>query len=106
LGEYRQAEQLHRQTLEDCTRVLGPDHPHTLASRGNLAVTLRAQGEHWQAEQPQRQTLEDRTRILGPDHPHTLTSRDSLEEVLADARSPRRRLRYRTLRLRGRNSTT
>ena len=35
---------LHEQTLAARERVLGPDHPHTLASRNNLATAYRAAG--------------------------------------------------------------
>ena len=28
----------------DCERLLGPDHPHTLTSRNNLAAACRAAG--------------------------------------------------------------
>ncbi|WP_354599017.1 tetratricopeptide repeat protein [Streptomyces sp. JL1001] len=37
LGEHRQAADLHQRVLTDRQRVLGPDHPDTLASRSNLA---------------------------------------------------------------------
>ncbi|MFE9460698.1 tetratricopeptide repeat protein [Streptomyces californicus] len=37
LGEHQQAAELHQQNLADRERVLGPDHPDTLASRNNLA---------------------------------------------------------------------
>ncbi|MFJ2746192.1 tetratricopeptide repeat protein, partial [Streptomyces sp. NPDC087440] len=41
---------LHRTTLADRERTLGPDHPHTLQSRTNLALTearLRRQRRWW-----------------------------------------------------------
>ncbi|TFV31540.1 tetratricopeptide repeat protein [Streptomyces sp. T1317-0309] len=42
LGEYEQAVELHRQTLEDRTRILGPQHPDTLRSRSDLELTFAA----------------------------------------------------------------
>ncbi|HZK05730.1 MAG TPA: tetratricopeptide repeat protein, partial [Actinomycetaceae bacterium] len=36
---------LFEATLTDSIRVLGPDHPNTLASRNNLASAYRAAGD-------------------------------------------------------------
>ncbi|WP_370444066.1 tetratricopeptide repeat protein, partial [Streptomyces sp. Root264] len=69
---------LHRQTLEDRIRVLGPEHHLTLLSRHNLASALTRAGEQTEAVQLLRQALNDHARILGDEHPHTLASRDSL----------------------------
>jgi len=38
----RRTSALHHHTLTTRERVLGPDHPDTLTSRNNLAITLRA----------------------------------------------------------------
>jgi hypothetical protein len=46
LGEYRQARALDEDTLARRRRVLGDDHPDTLASASNLANSLRGLGEH------------------------------------------------------------
>jgi hypothetical protein len=35
-GKYKAAEEMHRQALELCEKVLGPKHPSTLASMNNL----------------------------------------------------------------------
>ncbi|MGA5207865.1 tetratricopeptide repeat protein [Streptomyces variegatus] len=42
MGEHAEAVRLLRQTLDDRTRVLGPEHPHTLASRHDLDEALAA----------------------------------------------------------------
>ncbi|MEU0984270.1 tetratricopeptide repeat protein [Streptomyces griseus] len=73
---------LRRHVLDAETRLLGPDHPHTLTSRNNLANTLDDLGEHRQAAELHRQSLADRERILGPDHPDTLASRNNLANTL------------------------
>ncbi|MFD6632506.1 tetratricopeptide repeat protein, partial [Streptomyces anulatus] len=73
LGRYQEAADLHQQTLSDYERVLGPDHPHILTSRGNLASTLQALGRYQEAADLHQQTLSDYERVLGPDHPHILT---------------------------------
>ncbi|WP_223190786.1 tetratricopeptide repeat protein, partial [Streptomyces sp. TRM68416] len=69
---------LSQQLLQTQTRVLGPDHPETLASRNNLATALVGMGEFARAAELHRQTFDDCTRVLGPDHPLTLASRDNL----------------------------
>ena len=60
------------------SKILGPDHPHTLASRNNLAYAYRAAGRLGEAIPLYEQTLADRVRVLGDDHPDTLTSRNNL----------------------------
>ena len=67
-------EQLHAAS----ERVLGPDHPDTLASRNNLAIAYRAAGRVGEAITLDEQTLATRERVLSPDHPSTLTSRNNL----------------------------
>ncbi len=59
-------------------RVLGPDHPTTLASRNNLANGYRAVGRHQDAITLDELTLATRERVLGPEHPDTLASRNNL----------------------------
>jgi hypothetical protein len=41
-GRTAKAISLLERTLADCERVLGADHPDTLASRDNLAMGYRA----------------------------------------------------------------
>ena len=65
-------------TLADRERVLGADHPDTLASRNNLAGAYRSAGRLDEAIALFERTLADRERVLGADHPHTLTSRNNL----------------------------
>jgi tetratricopeptide (TPR) repeat protein len=64
--------------LADRERVLGPDHPDTLASRNDLALAYRAAGRVAEAIPLHERTLADYERVLGPDHPDTLTSRNDL----------------------------
>ncbi|KAI1382616.1 uncharacterized protein F4822DRAFT_100890 [Hypoxylon trugodes] len=82
LGKYNEAEQMYRQTLELRERMLGREHPSTLASMNNLALVLDSQGKYKEAEQMHRQTLELRERILGREHPDTLGSMNNLAGVL------------------------
>ena len=43
-GRYGEAEPLYRRALEARERVLGPEHPHTLATKNNLAALLSRTG--------------------------------------------------------------
>ncbi|MFI9008856.1 tetratricopeptide repeat protein, partial [Actinosynnema sp. NPDC053489] len=56
-------------------RILGPDHPDTLTTRGNLAFWRGRAGDPAGAAQATAELLTDHLRILGPDHPDTLTTR-------------------------------
>ncbi|MEV0108495.1 tetratricopeptide repeat protein [Nocardia sp. NPDC050799] len=62
----------------DCERVLGDEHPDTLASRNNLALAHQSAGRVGEAIPLLERTLADRERILGEEHPNTLTSRNNL----------------------------
>jgi hypothetical protein len=55
-------------TLADRERVLGPDHPDTLASQNNLADAYESAGRLTEATALLERTLADRERVLGPDH--------------------------------------
>jgi hypothetical protein len=50
-GKHVEAEQMHRQTLELRTKVLGLEHPYTLTSMSQLARVLSRQGKYVEAEQ-------------------------------------------------------
>ncbi len=64
--------------LHDAERVLGPEHPDTLASRDNLAVAYQDAGRAAEAIPLHQQALAAFERVLGPDHPDTLASRNNL----------------------------
>jgi tetratricopeptide (TPR) repeat protein len=67
-----------QRALADRQRVLGPDHPDTLASCSNVAFAYRAAGDLSRSIPLHEQVLADTERVLGPDHPQTLTSRSNL----------------------------
>ncbi len=50
LGNYNNAEQLYRQTLQLREELLGREHPSTLDSMNNLAAALQSQGKYEEAE--------------------------------------------------------
>jgi hypothetical protein len=59
-------------------RVQGPDHPHTLATRNQLASWTGEAGDAAGARDQFAVLLPISERVQGPDHPDTLTTRASL----------------------------
>jgi hypothetical protein len=64
--------------METSKTKLGADHPATLTSMANLALTYRNQGRWDAAEELELQVIETRKAKLGADHPDTLTSMANL----------------------------
>jgi hypothetical protein len=59
-------------------RVLGPEHPDTLATRHNLARFTGQAGDVAGARDQYAALLPTRERVLGPEHPDTLATRADL----------------------------
>uniref|UniRef100_UPI0006E1E2DF tetratricopeptide repeat protein n=1 Tax=Streptomyces albus TaxID=1888 RepID=UPI0006E1E2DF len=74
-----------QQMTTDSTHFLGPDHPDTLTTRGNLAISYWQAGRTQEAIALNEQVLTDSERTLGPHHPDTLTTRNNLATSYADA---------------------
>ncbi|KAL7906195.1 hypothetical protein GGI35DRAFT_117899 [Trichoderma velutinum] len=81
-GRYREAETSFKQVMESRKAKLGADHPDTLTSMTNLALTLSNQGRWKEAETLDVQVTETRKVKLGPDHSSTLTSINNLASTL------------------------
>jgi len=77
-GRYDEAEKAFTQLIETRRRVLGVEHPFTLTSMNNLALTYRNQGRWKEAEELFVQVIETNKRVLGVEHPETLTSMGNL----------------------------
>jgi tetratricopeptide (TPR) repeat protein len=60
------------------TKELGPDHPDTLLSMFNLALSYSGMGRRGDALKLREETLALRKAKLGPDHPDTLMSMNNL----------------------------
>ncbi len=60
----------------------GEEHPETLTSMNNLALTLGGQGDLAGARALQEKVLEVRRRVLGKEHPDTLISMANLAYTL------------------------
>jgi hypothetical protein len=81
-AQYPQAEQWERQAWQRYQTALGEEHPATLNSMSNLAVTLRQMGDLPGARAMHEVVLTTRRRVLGEEHPDTLRSMGSLAESL------------------------
>ncbi|KAI3567754.1 hypothetical protein IWW34DRAFT_641719, partial [Fusarium oxysporum f. sp. albedinis] len=65
---------LQAQELEICSKVLGEEHPHTLTSMNNLAITWKVHGRSREALALMRSCVVLRERVLDTDHPDTEAS--------------------------------
>jgi len=81
-GQWQEAEQMHREVLAVQRRVLGLEHPDTLASMKNLATVLRDQGQWQEAEQMHREVLELVSTVLGSEHPWIWEIRSDIAQIL------------------------
>jgi hypothetical protein len=64
-GQYDDAESPLTKLLEADKQILGINHPSTLSSMGNLALTYQNQGRWTEAKELKVQVMETRKRILG-----------------------------------------
>ncbi|KAL1976588.1 hypothetical protein VTN31DRAFT_2870 [Thermomyces dupontii] len=84
LGQYREAETMHRRELEGREKLQGPSHPRTLMTINYLGNVLQDQGEYEKAEAMYQRALEGQEKVLGPDHPDTLKSANNLGSALSE----------------------
>jgi hypothetical protein len=75
---------LYRRVLAVSEKVLGPEHPDTLASLNNLANLYQAQGRYGEAEPLYRRALAVMEKVLGPEHPDTLLVQLNYTTVLVN----------------------
>ena len=87
-GEYAEAAAMQREVLAAEREVLGPRHPRTLTTMGNLASTLRELGKPAEAEAMEREVLAARRELLGPRHPDTLATMNNLASTLGELGKP------------------
>src|SRR5947209_8147356 len=76
---------LYEVTLKACERVLGADHPHTLAARHDVAAAYAAAEDFATAIPLYEETLAKRAAVIGPDHPDTRASRRELASARESA---------------------
>ena len=73
MGAYGNAEPLLQRALAIREKTLGPAHPATATSLGNLATLYNNMGAYAKAEPLYQRALAIDEKALGPDHPHTAT---------------------------------
>ncbi|KAF6803947.1 Kinesin light chain 5 [Colletotrichum sojae] len=78
LGNYSKAEVIVQQAVSTRAEILGQEHPSTLMSMANLALTYRDQGRWKEAEELEGWVMETRKMVLGEEHPDTLASMNNL----------------------------
>jgi plasmid stability protein len=83
-GLHTQALPLYRDVLTARLRILGPDHPSTLATRHCIALEMAELGDHAGAEAEYRDVLTAELRVLGPDHLSTLITRHQIALEMAE----------------------
>ncbi|KAJ7869291.1 hypothetical protein B0H14DRAFT_2291278, partial [Mycena olivaceomarginata] len=64
--------------LKSGKRVIGNDHPRTLAAMHALAITYDALGYFEEAEKLEVVVLKKRRKVLGEDHLNTLSAMNNL----------------------------
>lgn len=64
-------------------RVLGTDHPDTLASRNNLASAYESAGRLTSAIELYEQNVNDAERVLSAGHPWIAVFRENLDQARA-----------------------
>ncbi|HEX6685893.1 MAG TPA: tetratricopeptide repeat protein [Candidatus Limnocylindrales bacterium] len=84
-GDLTRAAALFEESAAARERVLGGDHPDTLASRHNVAYVYESMGRLAKAIGLYERVLADSEQILGGDHPDTLVSRHNLASVYRSA---------------------
>jgi hypothetical protein len=84
-GSYAAARDFQRRILDARERVLGPEHPGTLAARHELARRAGEAGDLPAARDLFAGLLPVRERILGPQHPDTLITRYELAHLTGQA---------------------
>jgi tetratricopeptide (TPR) repeat protein len=75
---WEDSERLLLQISEVQKKVLGAEHPSTLISLGNLALTHHNLGRKEDAEKLYLQVLHTQQKILGPSHPNTVATKHNL----------------------------
>ena len=81
-GRSAQALDAFRQSVEIRVRLLGEEHPDSLACKSGMARLLRQLGKLDEARFLEEDVLDVRERVLGSEHPDTLAARACLAQTL------------------------
>lgn len=82
LGEYKEAERMSRQVLQEIEGVFGEGHPETLISLQNLGSILLQQGNLEEAGETIRRVVDRRISLFGEGHLATSESMSMMARVL------------------------
>ena len=93
LGDYHRALQHREQELPLRRRIQGDDHPDTLDTRSEIALSNYRAGNRAKALQLFQELLPDQLRILGPDHRGTLRTRSDIAHSTGETGNWRKELR-------------
>jgi tetratricopeptide repeat protein/NB-ARC domain-containing protein len=83
-GLYADAETQLRVVLDVHRRVLGDEHPNTLATRHSIAWTMSQRGNHAAAEAEFISVLDAQSRVIGAEAPLTLVARYEVAYEMAE----------------------
>jgi hypothetical protein len=75
LGDRSRGLALHKDTLDRRRRILGDDHPDTLDSMLNVAISLAKSGAIMPARRMAADAVNGFIRVLGSTHPRTRSAR-------------------------------
>ncbi|WP_436524796.1 FxSxx-COOH system tetratricopeptide repeat protein [Actinoplanes sp. HUAS TT8] len=78
LGEFELSRQVDEEVLAEQVRLLGPEHPHTLMTRGSYAADLRGLGRYPEALKLDIETYRAWQDLYGEDNTRTLAARNNL----------------------------
>ncbi|MGK5019314.1 KGGVGR-motif variant AAA ATPase [Janthinobacterium lividum] len=81
-GRSAQALDAFRQSVEIRVRLLGEEHPDSLACKSGMARLLRQLGKLDEARFLEEDVLDVRQRVLGSEHPDTLAARACLARTV------------------------
>jgi tetratricopeptide (TPR) repeat protein len=78
---YAEAEKIYRELIEGRRRILGADHPDTLAAMSGLAMVI-ARDRPAEGEKLLRDVVDGFQRRLGAEHPETLKATSKLASAI------------------------
>jgi serine/threonine protein kinase/Tfp pilus assembly protein PilF len=88
LGQYTNAEAMHRKALALRKKLLGSEHPDVASSLSNVGMSLWRQGKLAEAEKLHREALAMRRKLLGSEHAEVASSLNNLANTLQDEGKP------------------
>jgi tetratricopeptide (TPR) repeat protein len=83
-GKVAEAERMEYEALALQRKILGSEHPDTMASMNNHADTLIKLGRRAEAEKMFRDLIDVQTRVQGAGHPETLCAMNHLARVIKE----------------------